>query len=282
MDGGAAFDPNNPQTWYTVVWAGRYSGPAAQRAEGSGGHPGVDIRDRYGEMTGDLGVYAIADGTVIRRRSASGWGNFAAISHDNVVGIGTIYSIYAHLDGFDPSIANDQEGQIQITRGQRIGTMGSTGLDGPAARHLHFQIDRAWPETKNSPFFPSGYPVGDDSGLTPTQLQQAAANVMANTVNPMQFVETGSIGGQTGNARVSISQDCGPPGTAFVLQWTGFTPNSTLTSHLRKPDGTEYPTLQFNTDGQGGQRFTIGSSTLERGTYQHWAVDEPRAVEATS
>ncbi|RMG54966.1 MAG: hypothetical protein D6723_03830 [Acidobacteria bacterium] len=200
VDSGAAFDPNDPRTWYTMVWAGRYSGPAAQRVEGSGGHPGVDIRDRYGEISGDLGVYAIADGIVIRRRRASGWGNFVAIRHDNVGGLRTFYSVYAHLDSFDPSITSGQEGHIRVARGQRIGTMGSTGLDNPAARHLHFQIDKTWPEDKNAPFWPTytedgnaiPYPVGSDDQLTQAQLQEAAAAVRANTLNPMLLVETGS------------------------------------------------------------------------------------------
>ncbi|GEM_PF-1675798 len=281
VDSGTAFDPNDPRTWYTMVWAGRYSGPAAQRAEGSGGHPGVDIRDRYGEMTGDLGVYAIADGIVIRRRMASGWGNFVAIRHDDVGGLGTIYSVYAHLDSFDPSIASGQEGHIRVARGRRIGTMGSTGLDNPAARHLHFQIDKTWPEDKNAPFWPTytdngnavPYPAGNDAQLTQSQLREAAAAVKANTLNPMLLVETGSANGQN-KPQVSVEPDCGAPGTLFTLQWTGFTPNSTLTSHLRKPDGTEFPILQFNTDGQGNATFIIDSSEFVPGTYQHFAVDD--------
>ncbi|MEO0248174.1 MAG: hypothetical protein ABIN58_01270, partial [candidate division WOR-3 bacterium] len=62
------------------------------------------------------------------------------------------------------------------------------------------------------------------------------------------------------NPQAAISQDCGPPGTAFVLQWSGFTPNNTLTSHLRKPDGMEFQPLQFNTDREGNARHVIDSS----------------------
>jgi hypothetical protein len=51
--------------------------------------------------------------------------------------------------------------------------------------------------------------------------------------------------------RATISPSSGPPDTMFSVMWTGFTPNSTLTSHLQKPDGTEFLTRTFNTDAQG-------------------------------
>lgn len=43
---------------------------------------------------------------------------------------------YAHLDAYAPGLA---EGQL-IARGQRIGTVGSTGNADPAAPHLHFEV----------------------------------------------------------------------------------------------------------------------------------------------
>ena len=74
-----------------MAWSGQYSEITGSRCEGSGGHPGADIRDSYGETTGDLGVYAIGVGTIIEKTETAGWGNFIVIQHDNVPGYGTIY-----------------------------------------------------------------------------------------------------------------------------------------------------------------------------------------------
>ena len=48
---------------------------------------------------------------------------------------------YAHLEEYAPGL---QEGQ-QIRRGDRIGTVGSTGNANPAGPHLHFAINRMEP-----------------------------------------------------------------------------------------------------------------------------------------
>jgi len=188
VDSGAAFDEDDQKTWYTMVWTGRYGGLCTSgddRGEETGGHPGVDIRDRY-----DLGVYAVADGTIVKAESYGGWGNFIVIKHENVDGLegidddDTIFSIYAHLvDGFEPNVA---EG-VEVERKQLLGTMGESG---GVVRHLHFQIDKDWPDTQNSPYWVSGYPARDDCNLSESQLQAAAQDVINNTINPIQFIES--------------------------------------------------------------------------------------------
>ena len=49
---------------------------------------------------------------------------------------------YAHLQAYAPGLA---EGQA-VRRGQRLGTVGSTGNADPAAPHLHFAVLRIAPE----------------------------------------------------------------------------------------------------------------------------------------
>ena len=71
----------------------------------------------------------------------------------------------------------------------------------------------------------------------------------------------------------------GPAGTQFSVQWSGFTANNTLTSHLRSPDGTEFPTLQFSTDAAGSASHTIDRTGFVPGTYEHWAVDDLTGVQ---
>ena len=83
-------------------------------------------------------------------------------------------------------------------------------------------------------------------------------------------------GGQSGPLGVVIAQQpmSGPPGTTFVEWGTGFTPYNTATLHFKKPDGTEYSTLQQPMDAIG--HFEINYTApwdKPPGTYTWWAID---------
>lgn len=206
VNDGSQFNQDIPQTWYSTAWAGRYSEITGIRCEGTGGHPGVDIRDAYGRQNNDLGIYAIGDGIIIRKRYVSGWGNFIVVKHSGVAGYGAAYSIYAHLLNFEDFIENGVEGEILVARGQRVATMGESG---GVPRHLHFQVDRTWPSSKNSPYWPKytnrygvrvPYPASSrlcgaqiDDCLTESQRLEASMGVMENTINPMWLVENGNV-----------------------------------------------------------------------------------------
>ena len=221
VNSGAPFDETRPQDWYSVAWSGQYSEVTGSRCEGSGGHPGVDIRDRYAEDNGDFGVYAIRDGVVIvKKYLGRGWGRTIVIQHDNVPGHGTLYSVYAHLKSFEPKIRKEKAGEVTVETGEKIGTMGYSGLGDPAQRHLHFQIELKWNDStaegrcsqRGKPFWPCytdtdkkgrdilrPYPSSNktcgpeiDNCLTEAQRQEAAAYVAKNTMNPMLLVEGSS------------------------------------------------------------------------------------------
>ncbi|MGD9975610.1 MAG: DUF1566 domain-containing protein [Desulfatirhabdiaceae bacterium] len=84
----------------------------------------------------------------------------------------------------------------------------------------------------------------------------------------------GGQSGSLGNLVIAQQPMSGPPGTTFVQWGTGFTPNSTATLHFKKPDGTEYATLQQPIDAIG--HFEIDyPAPLDKppGTYTWWAVD---------
>lgn len=49
---------------------------------------------------------------------------------------------YAHLDSYAPGLAEKQ----QVGRGQRLGTVGSTGNADPTGPHLHFAVIQTTPE----------------------------------------------------------------------------------------------------------------------------------------
>ena len=80
---------------------------------------------------------------------------------------------------------------------------------------------------------------------------------------------------------VSVSPAGGPAGTQFSVRYTGFTPNSTLTSHLQKPDGSEFRTLTLSTNNQGdyvSNPWLITSDTFVPGTYTLWGVDDTTGI----
>jgi Protein of unknown function (DUF1566) len=74
----------------------------------------------------------------------------------------------------------------------------------------------------------------------------------------------------------SITQSplSGSPGKLFVQWGDGFSPSTTATLHVKKPDGTEYPTQQQAIDGKGhfGINYKIPADK-PAGTYSWWVVD---------
>ncbi len=90
------------------------------------GHLGIDIGGYLGDP-----VYASDSGVVIYAGGmAGGYGNTIVLEHDTYAV--TYYTLYAHLSAITVSCGQG------VGRGQRIGSIGSTGNStGP---HLHFEI----------------------------------------------------------------------------------------------------------------------------------------------
>lgn len=105
-------------------------------------HEGIDIAPaqpwRRDEAPRDT-VRAAAAGTVayVNRHAAnpSLYGNYAVLTHA-APGLGTIYTLYAHLARFEPGL----RAGARVAAGAPLGVMGHTP-DFPLARaHLHFEI----------------------------------------------------------------------------------------------------------------------------------------------
>jgi murein DD-endopeptidase MepM/ murein hydrolase activator NlpD len=85
-------------------------------------HPGIDFGATMGTP-----IHAAADGTVVYAGPESGYGNFTCVSHG-----GDIATCYAHQSVILVTLGE------QVSRGQVIGLVGSTGYStGP---HLHFEV----------------------------------------------------------------------------------------------------------------------------------------------
>lgn len=58
-----------------------------------------------------------------------------------------------------------------------------------------------------------------------------------------------------------------------VLTGTAFPPKVIVYSHLKRPDGTEFPALRFLTNEKGEFTHKIETFTLQEGTHEAWVLD---------
>ncbi len=171
---------SDPRSWYSVVYRGKYSGAWYNRGEGSGSHPGVDIRVDSGTP-----VKSIADGVVWKSYNSSSWGGLIIIKHTGIPNTPNgdpIWSIYAHLKQRD--VAAD----ATVLKGQVIGLSGGAISDpyhgNSTGPHLHFQIDRDKRTDTGtvftSPYWPSR--SVDEADVNPAVVENY-------TYNPIKFIE---------------------------------------------------------------------------------------------
>ena len=119
-------------------------------------HTGIDFTCPTGTP-----IQATGDGTIFRvTKSSSGYGHHVVIDH----GFG-YKTLYGHM-----SVIDVKKGQ-KVTRGQKIGEVGSTGTS--TAPHLHYEVI-----TKGAKVNPIHYCM---DGLSPEEYQELAN--MASTAN---------------------------------------------------------------------------------------------------
>lgn len=151
--------------------------------EGTGSHPGIDIRTPEGTP-----IRSIANGIVTQVRENDGYGKLIVIRHphmpdpENPTTVTVLHSVYAHL-----SEQFVREGEV-VRKGQEIGLSGKTGtVTGP---HLHFQIDRD--NSEWHPYWPFTSADLQEKGWT---LMEAIDKGLhqeqgyAHTINPLLFVQ---------------------------------------------------------------------------------------------
>lgn len=111
-----------------VTAANRFTSPFGMRTDpvrgGRRHHKGIDLAAPMGTP-----IYATADGVVTTSGRESGYGNVVRIEH--AFGFTTLYGHMSRL--------RVEEGQ-QVSRGDRIGDMGTTGRS--TGVHLHYEVHR--------------------------------------------------------------------------------------------------------------------------------------------
>ena len=63
-----------------------------------------------------------------------------------------------------------------------------------------------------------------------------------------------------------------------IMRGTGFTPKANVTSHLRRPDVTEFPVLPMLTDDRGEFSHDIDTLILTPGVHEIWVVEDRSKV----
>lgn len=106
-----------------------------ERGAGERRHEALDIAASAGTP-----VLAAAPGRVEKLFLSDDGGNTIYIRSAD----GRTLSYYAHLQAYEPGL---REG-AQVARGERLGTVGSSGNADPAAPHLHFAILRTTPDAE--------------------------------------------------------------------------------------------------------------------------------------
>ncbi|MFD3945090.1 peptidoglycan DD-metalloendopeptidase family protein [Streptomyces sp. NPDC058579] len=122
-------DPDAPATgkdWQWPLKEGSYTIGAKYKQRGGmwslGYHTGLDLVSRVG-----TGIYAPADGKIVKAGSGGAYGNETHIQHANGV-----ITQYAHQSRMNVKVGD------QVKRGDQIGAVGMTGnTSGP---HLHWEV----------------------------------------------------------------------------------------------------------------------------------------------
>ena len=74
--------------------------------------------------------------------------------------------------------------------------------------------------------------------------------------------------------KITISAERIPTHSRVDVRGSGFTPKRNISSHLRKPDGTEFPVLPILADERGEFTHEIDTLLLSFGTHELWVIDD--------
>jgi hypothetical protein len=77
---------------------------------------------------------------------------------------------------------------------------------------------------------------------------------------------------------VSVSPERVPAKGFVDVEGAGFTPQANITSHLLRPNGTEFPEMFILTDSDGGFTHEIDTLLMDVGEHALWVIDDTTGV----
>lgn len=158
------------------------------------------------------------------------------------------------------------------------GRLGQTGIDFPWQQGVTLNSNSSHTykgsltlKTPGTYHFFTAYRTKDGQWNTAIPTVSGVTNILDLTVTatvvPPSTVQL--------NPHVIVGPYSGPHGTAFNQPGQGFTPNSSVTVYLRRPDGIQILAQKRTTDAQGqySNAWTAPQDAMA-GMYQSWAVDD--------
>jgi hypothetical protein len=92
------------------------------------------------------------------------------------------------------------------------------------------------------------------------------------------FVLSGCTSTAPAKPTIKLSGNRIPANGDVHLSGEGFTPRANAYSHLKRPDGTEFPVITFLTDDKGQFTHLIETWLLQVGTHEVWVIDQKTGV----
>jgi hypothetical protein len=80
-------------------------------------------------------------------------------------------------------------------------------------------------------------------------------------------------GQQAVSPKITLSRDKITDHGRFEMKGSGFTPKASVHSHLKRPNGSEFPPLRLLTDDKGEFTHNIDTSLFPEGTHELWVID---------
>ena len=105
--------------------------------------------------------------------------------------------------------------------------------------------------------------------LTKPQFRQRFINVIQIPVLSLSLL----LSCTSASPKITLSREKVPDRGIVEMEGTGFSPKASVMSHLKRPDGTEFPPLRFITDDKGEFAHKINTMELQLGTHAVWVID---------
>ena len=92
------------------------------------------------------------------------------------------------------------------------------------------------------------------------------------------FLLQGCSEQKTAGPKVTLSETHVPAKGNIQMYGEGFSPNSDCESHLKRPDGTQFPELGLLADSNGKFQHEIETLLLGLGKHEVWVIDKKTGV----
>ena len=99
-------------------------------------------------------------------------------------------------------------------------------------------------------------------------------NALLVLLLPLALSFSGCSQPKPAGPKLTLSSTKIPAKGNLMMHGEGFTPNGNASSHLKRPNGVEFPELPILADDKGEFNHEIETLLLGLGTHEVWVIDE--------